>query len=63
MDVATGEPVARDEVALRLHLGRARLSRVNIEANGSICRGMLAGRYGGTPGVVGFGRETEEDTA
>ncbi len=63
VDVATGRPVERDEIALRLHLGRARLSRVNIEANGSICRGMLADRYGGTPGVVGFGRETDEETA
>lgn len=63
VDVAGGQPVARDEVALRLHLGRARLSRVNIEANGSICRGMLAGRYGGTPGVIAFGHGTEEETA
>lgn len=44
VDVATGTAVADD--ALRLHLGRARLSRVNIEANGSMCRGMLASRYG-----------------
>lgn len=51
IDVETGAPIADDE--LRLHLGRARLSRVNIEANGSICRGMLASRYG----VV----STEED--
>jgi hypothetical protein len=29
-----------------VHLGRARLSRINIEANTSICRGMLAARYG-----------------
>ena len=63
VDVATGEPVAHDEVTLRLHLGRARLSRVNIEANGSICRGMLAGRYGGTPGVTALGHGTGEDTA
>jgi metal-sulfur cluster biosynthetic enzyme len=44
IDVHTGAPVARDDV--RLHLGRARLSRVNIEANTGICRGMLAHRYG-----------------
>lgn len=44
IDVETGAAVREDD--LRLHLGRARLSRVNIEANGSICRGMLASRYG-----------------
>ncbi len=44
IDVETGTAVGESE--LRLHLGRARLSRVNIEANGSICRGMLASRYG-----------------
>jgi metal-sulfur cluster biosynthetic enzyme len=44
VDVVTGAPVAKDDV--RLHLGKARLSRVNIEANTSICRGMLAARYG-----------------
>ena len=46
VDVLTGEPVMGEDV--RLHLGRARLSRVNIEANTSICRGMLAARYGAT---------------
>jgi metal-sulfur cluster biosynthetic enzyme len=44
VDAVTGAPVAEGD--LRLHLGRARLSRVNIEANTSICRGMLAARYG-----------------
>jgi metal-sulfur cluster biosynthetic enzyme len=43
LDPATGAPVAPD--ALRLHLGRARLTRVNFEANSSICRGMLRHRY------------------
>jgi metal-sulfur cluster biosynthetic enzyme len=43
VDVETGRPVGADDV--RLHLGRARLSRVNIEANSGICRGMLAHRY------------------
>lgn len=52
IDTATGEQIAPDD--LRLHLGKARLSRVNIEANGSICRGMLASRYGVT------GNEDEE---
>ena len=44
VDVVTGEPIAEDD--LRLHLSKARLSQVNIEANGSICRGMLQSRYG-----------------
>jgi hypothetical protein len=39
-----------------LHLGRARLSRVGIEANTGICRGMLRHRYGTT----GAGEEDEE---
>lgn len=43
IDAVTGAPVPPAE--LRLHLGRARLSRVNIEANTGICRGMLAHRY------------------
>ncbi len=46
VDAATGRPVGPDD--LRLHLGKARLTRVNIEANGSVCRGMLASRYGVT---------------
>jgi hypothetical protein len=46
VDVVTGEPVPPDHQ--RLHLGRARLSRVNIEANTGICRGMLRHRYGHT---------------
>jgi metal-sulfur cluster biosynthetic enzyme len=47
IDVTSGEVIGPDE--LRLHLGKARLTRVNIEANGSICRGMLRDRYA-TPG-------------
>lgn len=43
VDPVTDAPVAPDD--LRLHLGKARLTRVNIEANGSICRGMLRHRY------------------
>jgi metal-sulfur cluster biosynthetic enzyme len=46
VDVDTGGPIAAGDQ--RLHLGRARLSRVNIEANSSICRGMLTHRYGST---------------
>jgi metal-sulfur cluster biosynthetic enzyme len=43
IDPRTGEPVRPD--SLRLHLGRARLTRTSLEANGSICRGMLRHRY------------------
>jgi metal-sulfur cluster biosynthetic enzyme len=46
VDVVTGEPIPPDNQTL--HLGRARLSRVNIEANTGICRGMLRHRYGHT---------------
>ncbi len=47
IDVTTGARLASDDpAALRMHLGRARLSRVNIEANSGVCRGMLASRYG-----------------
>jgi hypothetical protein len=52
IDAATGSPIESGDV--RLHLGKARLTRVNIEANGSVCRGMLRNRYG----VVG--NEDEE---
>jgi metal-sulfur cluster biosynthetic enzyme len=46
IDVETGLAVdPTDATTVRLHLGKARLSRVNIEANGSICRGMLQHRY------------------
>ena len=44
VDATTGDPVGED--ALPMHLRRARLTRVNTEANGSMCRGMLAHRYG-----------------
>lgn len=48
VDVVTGGPVA--DRAVPLHLGRARLTRVSLEANGAVCRGMLRGRYS-TAGV------------
>ncbi len=44
VDPRTGEAVRVD--ALPLHLRRARLTRVSVEANGEVCRGMLVGRYG-----------------
>jgi hypothetical protein len=40
-----------------LHLGRARLTRVGIEANTGICRGMLRHRYATT----GAGEEEEKE--
>jgi metal-sulfur cluster biosynthetic enzyme len=43
VDPATGAPVSED--ALPLHLRRARTTRVNVEANASICGGMLRQRY------------------
>jgi metal-sulfur cluster biosynthetic enzyme len=39
----TGAPIPADE--LPLHLRRARTTRVSVEANTSICRGMLRHRY------------------
>ncbi len=47
VDVVSGIGVGAE--ALPLHLRRARLTRVNIEANSSICSGMLQHRYG-SPG-------------
>lgn len=44
VDPRTGAAVTAE--ALPLHLRRARLTRVSVEANGEVCRGMLAGRYG-----------------
>jgi metal-sulfur cluster biosynthetic enzyme len=43
IDPVTGERV--DEKALPLHLRRARVTRTGIEANTSICSGMLGFRY------------------
>jgi metal-sulfur cluster biosynthetic enzyme len=43
IDPATGAPVTAD--SLPLHLRRARTTRISIESNASICRGMLRHRY------------------
>jgi metal-sulfur cluster biosynthetic enzyme len=43
IDPVTGAPVVGD--AMPLHLRRARTTRISLEANGSICRGMLRHRY------------------
>lgn len=44
IDPTTGEAVGVQ--ALPLHLRRARLTRVGVEANSGICRGLLRERYG-----------------
>jgi metal-sulfur cluster biosynthetic enzyme len=43
IDPSTGDPVQAD--ALPLHLRRAHVTQVSIEANSGICRGMLRHRY------------------
>jgi metal-sulfur cluster biosynthetic enzyme len=48
IDPVTGERVS--EEAVPLHLRRAQVTRISIEANGGICRGMLRHRYD-TPGL------------
>ena len=58
IDPKSGEPVSPD--SLRLHLGRARLTRTSLEANGSICRGMLRHRYD-SPGLRSEPRGEEEE--
>jgi len=47
IDPKTGQAV--DPGSLPLHLRKAKLTRTSLEANGSICRGMLRHRYD-TPG-------------
>lgn len=48
IDPVTGGPVPAD--AVPLHLRKARLTRVSLDANGSICRAHLRFRYD-TPGL------------
>ena len=48
IDPVTGGPVRPD--ALPLHLRKAKITRVSIEANAGICRGMLGHRYNHTQG-------------
>jgi metal-sulfur cluster biosynthetic enzyme len=43
IDPVTGDRIAVD--ALSPHLARARLTRLSLEVNGGICRGMLRERY------------------
>jgi len=53
IDPVTGARVSPD--AAPLHLRRARTTRISIESNGSICRGMLRHRYDSS----GLGEEEE----
>jgi metal-sulfur cluster biosynthetic enzyme len=47
------------EEAVVEHLRFARTVRVSIEGNAGLCRGLLATRYGGVPGVAQDEREKE----
>jgi hypothetical protein len=58
VDPVTGAPVSGD--ALPLHLRKAKLTRISIDANGGICRGMLRHRYD-TPGQGEAPEASEED--
>jgi metal-sulfur cluster biosynthetic enzyme len=53
IDPATGAPL--DAGAVPLHLRRAHTTRVSIESNAGICRGMLRHRYG----TSGLGEEEQ----
>jgi metal-sulfur cluster biosynthetic enzyme len=53
VDPVTGEAVGVD--ALPLHLRRARLTGVSLQANSGVCRGLLHERYA----TVGIGEEEE----
>ena len=44
IDPVTGEAIGSN--ALPLHLRRARLTAVSLDANAGVCRGMLQARYG-----------------
>jgi metal-sulfur cluster biosynthetic enzyme len=58
IDPVSGASVSAD--ALPLHLRRAQVTRVSIEANAGICRGMLRHRYE-TPGQGETLLSSEED--
>jgi len=53
IDPHTGAAVGSD--GLPLHLRRAQTTRVSIEANAGICRGMLRSRYAS----AGLGEEEQ----
>lgn len=54
IDPATGGPVPAD--AVPLHLRKARITRVSLDANGSICRAHLRHRYA----LPGLGEEEQQ---
>jgi len=54
IDPKTGDPVTA--AAMPLHLRKAQVTRTSLEANGSICRGMLRHRYDST----GLNEEEEQ---
>lgn len=58
IDPATGGVVSAD--AVPLHLRRARVTAINMEANGSICRGMLRHRYDAAGQVESASCESDE---
>jgi metal-sulfur cluster biosynthetic enzyme len=55
VDPVRGEAVGVQ--ALPLHLRRARLTGLSLQANGGVCRGLLRERYA----TVGVGEEEEEE--
>jgi len=54
VDAVTGERVSPDSTPAHLH--RTRLTRVSVEANGGVCRGLLHERY---PASAGLGQREE----
>jgi metal-sulfur cluster biosynthetic enzyme len=54
VDATTGEAVGAQ--AVPLHLRRARVTRVSVDANGGVCRGLLRERYG----IVGIDEEENQ---
>jgi len=56
IDPKTGQPVGPDGTPL--HLRKARITRTSLEANGSICRGMLRHRYD-SPGLHQLNEEDQ----
>ena len=54
VDATTGAPVGAE--VLPMHLARTRLTRVSVEANSGVCRGLLRERY---PAAVGQGQTAE----
>jgi metal-sulfur cluster biosynthetic enzyme len=66
VDISPGAPLVVDpdgnrvpEEAVVEHLRFARTVRVSIEGNAGLCRGLLATRYGGAPGVAQDERQEE----